>query len=155
MLYKEIVPKTKTQFHDYNQFYKRTSHQKYLRSLPQSAHDVTYYYYEGFFSDKSAYHAAFSKEDYILVLQNRVESYNTEYTQADYTYDGQHTLYLDIEEMQKKNIDYLDKIMEDDKNNYYFLVYNLYEGQEVYFYEGVLCNDETCEVIEFACRICN
>lgn len=52
--------------------------------------------------------------------------------------------------METRGIDFLDNIMpEEDVHMFYLLTSYMYSDDEKYSYMGVLCNDETCEMIEF------
>lgn len=53
--------------------------------------------------------------------------------------------------MEEKRIGFLEKLVPADKiSEYYMLCEELYENSELYDYQGILCNDETCEIIEFS-----
>ena len=153
---KEVVPKTFTHFWSYKTFVAMTDWTIYAPELPESAHDMRYYFYEGNLADKNGFHAAFSEEDYVAMKQNRLEKYNLDFP-GIYYYSGGEKEYLNREELKEMKVDYLDKLLpiEADDGQFYFLIEELSERTEVYHYEAVLCNDETCEMIELSCRICH
>ena len=153
-LFKEVIPVTQTYFWNYKSFIKRTSYNIFPRELPESAHDIQYYFYEGFFADKSGYHAAFSREEYELMKEERLEIYDQDYGWEIYCYDGGTKLYFDREQLKQKRINFIDNILSEESGDdeYYILAYQLFEDSEIYSYEGVICKDETCEIVEFSCR---
>lgn len=149
----EIYPKSWTKFRSYSQFVKVADWTFYDQVLPESAHDMRYYYYEGGFDDTSGYHAAFSAEDYESEKKRLWESYKER--SPEYLYNGSEKIYLDREEIKEARVDFLDILLPEDKDNgeFYFLIYGLpRESREIYNYEAVLCNDSTYEIIELSCR---
>ena len=56
---------------------------------------------------------------------------------------------------QQQKIDFIDKLVSEEtaKGQYYLLGYCLSKHEKEYYYRGVLCNDETCEIVEFSCWI--
>ncbi|MDE7270898.1 MAG: hypothetical protein K2N81_10550 [Acetatifactor sp.] len=157
IIFEEVVPVTRTYFWNYQAFRKRADFTTYPKELPASAHNMKYYYYEGFLADKSGYHVSYFREDYELMREKRLESYNPDFPWEVYCYNGGEKLYLDCEKMKEKRIDFLDILMpeETDISQYYLLAYDLFEDDQVYSYAGIFCNDETCEMIEFSCRCPN
>lgn len=151
ILFEEIVPVTRTHFGSYQNFLNRADFVAYPKELPESAHNIEYYYYEGFLTDKSGYRVAYSHEDYDKMKDNRLINYTSDYPQI-YCYTGQKKQYLKREQMLEWRIDFLNRLLplEQDDGNYYFLGYCLSESQEVYSFDCVLCNDETCEMIELS-----
>ena len=145
---KDIIPASRTYFVTYQSFNKVTDWTLYPKVLPKSAHDVHYYYYEAFLTDKSGYRASFSQEDYELLKENRLEAYHLD---DMYRYSGGSKQYLDRERLKQQKITFIDKILpvEKDDGNYYFLAYDLYEDDRLYSYDGVLCNDEICGIVQF------
>ncbi len=145
---KDIIPASRTYFVTYQSFNKVTDWTVYPKVLPKSAHDVHYYYYEAFLTDKSAYRASFSQEDYELLKENRLEAYHLD---GMYRYSGGSKQYLDRERLKQQKITFIDKILpvEKDDGNYYFLAYHMHEDDQLYSYHGVLCNDEICGIVEF------
>ena len=151
-----MFPKTWTHFFSYSQFYKAVKFTRYKENLPKSAYDMRYYYYEGWFSDISGYHAAFTAEDYEMMKENQLNMYDN-HSPRKYLYDGIEKKYLDREQIKAMKIDYLDVLLPEDKGDdqFYFLAYDFPTlSSEVYEYDAVLCNDETNEIIELSCRIC-
>lgn len=151
----EVIPHTQRIFWSYQSFLNQADFSVYEQELPESARDLRYYYYEGFFADKSGYHAAFSQEDYEIMKENRLAKYTPWIEYGDYCYDGGPKLYLDYDQMEQQRIDFLNKIMVQGEGGYYFLAYSLFENEQEYSFNGVLCNDETCEIVEFTCRVCS
>ena len=153
-LFKEVIPITQTYFLSYKSFVKRTTQHSFPKELPESAHDIQYYFYEGFFADKSGYHAAFSREEYELMKENRLAAFEIYLPDDGYCYDGSTKLYFDREQLKQQRINYIDNILPEESGDdeYYILAYGLFENSEIYSYDGVLCKDETCEIVEFSCR---
>ena len=146
---KQIYPTTRTQFRSYEAFVKATEWTCYAPRLPESAHDC----YEGGFSDKNGFYAKFSKEDYEYIKLHRLESYNLDFVRT-YHYDGINKVYLDQDKLKDLRVDYLDELLPENSDMFYILVEELLDdSDEVYHYEAIFCNDETCEMIEISCRI--
>ncbi|MDE6014176.1 MAG: hypothetical protein K2H41_00550 [Acetatifactor sp.] len=150
LMLQDVIPVTRTHFWNYKIFNMWTDFTAYPKELPESAHNIKYYYYEGFLADKNGYRVSYSQEDYEVMKANRLSVYDTNYPK--YCYDGGAKIYLDREYMKQRRIDFFDKLLpeEQDDGQYYFLVDSLYEDQELYSYACVLCNDETCEMIEIS-----
>ncbi len=148
IILKDVIPVGRTHFWTYESFFKRAYRHVYPKELPESAHDIHYYFYEGFFVDKSGYRASFSQEDYELLKENRLEAYHLD---GMYRYSGGSKQYLDRERLKQQKITFIDKILpvEKDDGNYYFLAYHMHEDDQLYSYHGVLCNDEICGIVEF------
>ncbi len=134
LMLQDIIPVTRTHFWSFKTFNIWTDFTVYPKELPESAHNIKYYYYEGFWTDKNGYRV----------------SYYTAYPK--YCYDGGPKVYLDRKLMIQRRIDFFDRLLpeEQDDGQYYYLVDCLYEDQELYSYQCVLCNDETCEMIEIS-----
>ena len=153
---KEIVPKSRTQFRSYAQFVKATDWTFYEPTLPDSAHDMRYYYYEGYFSDMSGYHATFSAEDYGQKRAMLLDEYRRR--SPIYLYNGVEKVYLNREQIKEARVDFLDKLLPEDKDDgqFYFITCHLPpQSSGVYSYMAVLCNDSTYEIIELSCRTCD
>ncbi|MDE6014175.1 MAG: hypothetical protein K2H41_00545 [Acetatifactor sp.] len=149
----EVMPVTRRYFLSYHSFDERVDFSVYPNELLESAHDIKYYFYEGFFADKSGYRVAYSQEDYKLMKESRWDFYaGLADTEGKYCYDGGTKQYLDWKQMQAWKIDFLDQLLLDkeDDGNYYILAYLMCETQEIYLYHCVLCNDEACEMIEIS-----
>ena len=120
---------------------------------------MRYYYYEGYFSDKNGYHATFSRDDYEAMKAKRLSPYDSfgeVPEEIAYRYDGTKKIYLDREQIKDRNIDYIDTLLpadEDDGHFYYLLSMIMENTKDGYRYAAILCNDETCEIIELSCRI--
>lgn len=151
LMLQDIIPVTRTHFWNYKAFLMWTDFTVYPIELPESAHNIKYYYYEGFLTDKSGCRVSYSQEDYEKMKENRLSAYDTDYPEK-YCYDGKSKIYLDREYMQQRRIDFFDKLLpeEQDDGQYYFLVDRLYEDHQLYSYHCVLCNDVTCEIIEIS-----
>lgn len=151
LMLQDIIPVTRTHFWNYKTFNMWTDFTAYPRELPESAHNIKYYYYEGFLTDKSGYRVAYSHEDYDKMKENRLINYTSDYPQI-YCYTGQEKQYLKREQLLEWRIDFLNRLLppEQDDGNYYVLGYHLSESQEVYSFDCVLCNDEACEMIEIS-----
>lgn len=63
-MFEEIVPVTETHFWSYQNSLTRADFTIYAKELPESAHNIKYYFYEGFLVDKSGYRASDSNTDY-------------------------------------------------------------------------------------------
>lgn len=150
-LLEDIIPHSRQLFWSYESFDKQTERVVFRKDLPESAHDMKYYVYEGMLRDKCGYHVKFSAADYEVARQERFEFYSDrEEIGGGYRYKGGPKKYVSLEQMEEKRIDFLGKIIpEEEIEQYYFLCFDLYEGSEIYNFDGVLCNDETCEMVEF------
>lgn len=151
LMLQDVIPVTRTHFWNYKIFNMWTDFTAYPRELPESAHNIKYYYYEGFLADKNGYRVSYSQEDYEIMKENRLMVYSP-LVELGYCYDGGTKQYLEREQMQKQRVDFLDILLpeEHDDGQYYYLAYSLCETQELYSYHCVLCNDETCEMIEIS-----
>lgn len=151
IIFVEIVPVTRTHFWSYRSFKKRADFTIYAKELPESAHNIRYYFYEGFLTDKSGYRVSYSSEDYEQMKSNRLAVYNS-VRQEVYCFDDGVKQYLNRKQMEERRIDFLNKLLPEKQDNgqYYYLAYDLFETEEVYAYHCVLCNDETCEMIEIS-----
>ena len=154
-IFKEIIPKTRTHFLSYRFFVAETQWTIYRNELPKSAKDLRYYYYEGVMADKNGFHASFSQEDYEMMKEDRLATYHPG-DPCTYNYDGVNKVYLDWGQMEEWKVDYVDQLIpkEKDDGHYYYLIYAMTDASSVYHYGAVLCNDETCEMVELSCRIC-
>lgn len=154
---KDIIPVTRTHFWTYQSFQRKADFTTYPTKLPESAHDIKYYFYEGFLADKSGYRAVFSREDYEVMKENRLASFDPDFPWEVYCYDGEVKQYVDREQLKRQRINYIDKIFpkDADDSEYYFLAYSLVEDDQLYAYHGVFCNDAACEMIEFSCHCPN
>jgi len=155
IFFQEIYPKSWTHFRSYAQFIKVADWTPYDQTLPDSAHDMRYYYYEGYFSDMSGYHAAFSAEDYEIKKERLVEKHIG--TSADDTNSSEKN-YLDREQIKEARVDFLDKLLPEDKDDgqfYYIAYFTQIEPGGIYDYFAALGNDSTYEIIELSCRICD
>ncbi len=123
--------------------------------LPLSAHNIKYYNFHYFSIDKSGYRASFSEKDYEMLKEQQKGKYNGEYPWEHYLYDGENKRYLNREEVIERGIDYFDELLpaEEEDGQYYFLAYSLCDSGDSYTYDGVICNDETNEIIEFSYQL--
>lgn len=155
MFFQEIYPKRWTHFRSYSQFVKVADWTYYDSFLPESAHDMRYYYYEGGFSDMSGYHATFSEEDYVIKKQRLLERYKE--ISSVYIYNGSEKLFMNREQMMEVKVDFMDKLLPEgtDDGQFYFVAYHFPKQSDgIYSYKAALCNDSTYEIIELSCRIC-
>lgn len=72
-----IIPHSRQKFWSYESFDRHTEWATFPKCLPSSAHDLSYYVYEGYFSDVCGYHVVFSEEDYASIKEDRTEHYQT------------------------------------------------------------------------------
>ncbi len=148
----EFIPVSRTHFTDYSAFYEKAEYNFYLESLPESAHNVKYYAYEGFLADKSAYRATYSQTDYADRKNKHLAFYHSVCEDSAYYFTGSKQT-LNMEQVQDKNIDFITKVLPAKQfDNFYFLTYLYVENSSSTLYVGVLCNDETCEIVEFTYR---
>ena len=141
---KNFVPVTKTKFLSYKTFVMQAEGFRYEPKLPKSAHDMRYYYYEGYFSDKNGYHATFSRDDYETMKAERLSaygSYGEPLNERLYCYDGMKKAYLNRAQMKDRNVDYLDILLpvdEDDGHFYYLLSMVMADTGDEYRYAAIL-----------------
>ncbi len=150
-LFEDIIPHSRQLFWSHEAFVKEAAPTGFQKELPESAHDVKYYVYKGMLTNKSGYYVKLSAEDYENIKQMRYESYSDEEEMGGgYRYKGDSKKYVSLEVLEENRIDFLNKIVSvEGMNQYYFLCYYIHEGSDMYSYDGVICNDETCEMIEF------
>ena len=147
-----IMPGTKCCFPSYWLFRMTADEENYLKKLPDSAHDLKYYVKEGLFKDKSGYKMALSVADYKKAKQELLDTYCSDYPMDYiYCYDGNEKRALDIEYMEELQVDFLDEFLalQTDLKKYYILAEFPQNLDSKERYCGVICNDETCEIIEF------
>jgi len=152
VLVQEVVPVTRTHFVSYHAFHKYAS-PIFPKKLPESSGEIRYYYHKEHLKDQSGYHVVLSTEDYETMKAQRIDAYRMNNA---YYYDGENKEYMDPEIMsQQQKIDFIDKLVSEEavKGQYYFLGYYMSKHEKEYYYRGVLCNDETCEIVEFSCWI--
>ena len=153
ILFEEIVPVTRRHFLSYQDFQKRADFAAFEKELPKSAHDIKYYVYSGFLVDKSGYRVSYSQEDYEMVKKSRWDS-QAPFIDIEgvYCYDGINKQYLDWQKLEERRINFLNQLLPEEQDNgcYYILTYSFCETREVYHFGCVLCNDETCEMIELS-----
>lgn len=106
IMFEEIVPVTGTHFWSYQIFFNRVDFTIYAKELPESAHNIKYYFYEGFLVDKSGYRASDSNTDYeqmkkCLAVYNPVRS-------GVYCFDNGKKQYLNRQHLEEKRINFLD-----------------------------------------------
>lgn len=149
-LFMEIIPHSRRLFGSYEAFRKQAEPNSFPKKLPASAQNMKYYVYEGMLKDKSCYYVKLSSEDYEAAKQERFESYSLEEeTGGGYRYKGGPKKFVSLEQMEENRIDFLGKIIpEEEAGQYYFLCSYFYESDDTYNFNGVLCNDETCEMVE-------
>ena len=146
-----LVPGTKRFFPCYMLFRATADNEVYLEKLPSTAYDVEYYVYEKFFLDKSGYRMNVSPEEYEQTKQTLYNKYNNEYITATYSYDGISKKMLSSEEMKNMHVDFLEELITKDSNvnHYYILTSIKCESSKMDTFSGVICNDESCEIIQF------
>lgn len=146
-----LVPGTKRFFPCYMLFRATADNEVYLEKLPSTAYDVEYYVYEKFFLDKSGYRMKVSPEEYEQAKQTLYNKYNNEYITATYSYDGISKKMLSSEEMKNMHVEFLEELLTDDssENQYYILTVDRCEPPRIDLFSGVICNDESCEIIQF------
>lgn len=151
-LLEEVIPHSRTWFSSYNVFREETERSAFQKEQPASAYDIRYYVYEGCLEDKSGYGVVFASEDYIEAQRERIEQYSHAPGENTYYFEeGQEKRYVELKHMEEHRIDFLDKVLETENiGQFYFLCDSLYESSEIYNYDGVICNDETFEMVEFS-----
>lgn len=146
----DIIPHSRRNFGSYEAFEKKNERATFIEELPSSSHDEKYYVYEGFLEDKIGYSMMLSAEDYEItkhILVDKYKSFSEEYAKL---YESGEN-YLDMELLKAKRIDFLDEIISIPMDGeYYILCESQFEGKEIYNYQGVICNDENHEIIEFS-----
>ena len=145
-----IFPGTKTGFPCYALFRATADEEVYLKRLPASAYDIKYYVHEEFALDKNGYRMKVASEDYEQVKRELYDGFNSEYSTGTYNYDGVTKRMLSSEEMELMHVEFLEELLADDSaDTYYILTEIQSEGEKFDVYWGVICNDETYEIIEF------
>lgn len=148
----DIIPRSRQKFWSYESFNRRTERASFPESLPSSAHNLSYYIYEGYFSDACGYYASLSEEEYTSLKEDRTEYYQTAVDNGQgYCYEDGEKIGLSMSDMNEKRIDFLEQLVPADKMaEFYLLCEESYNNSELYNYQGILCKDETCEIIELS-----
>lgn len=159
----DVTPCVRRMFWEYNSFVVETYQTSYCEEMPSSFHNPAYFVYKGTQIYKSGYRAAFSKEDYEKVKQERIEYYQTSTFDSEYEpvgdiyiYTEDYKQYLKSQCIPSERIDYLDVLLtEEEKEKFYLGCFRFKNREEkcpyfYYRYDAVLFNDETCEMIELS-----
>jgi len=146
-----LIPGTKRFFPCYMLFSATADNEVGLEWLPATAYDVEYYVYEKFFLDKSGYRMKVAPDEYEQVKQTLYNMYNNEHITATYSYDGAHKKMMSSEEMKNMHVEFLEELITKDSNvnHYYILISIKCESSKMDTFSGVICNDESCEIIQF------
>lgn len=84
---KDIVPITKTNFENYDDFKQKGYSEYFYNELPLSASNIKYFYHEEFLFDKKVYSCILSDEDYLLAIEDRASHLDEEFKDAGNLFD--------------------------------------------------------------------
>ncbi len=100
-LLEDIIPHSRSWFRSYESFVKHTERAGFCKELPDSAHDMKYYVYEGFLVDKCGYKATFTMEDYEQFKAERLQMYRGFSETNSYCYAEETKRYANLQDMEK------------------------------------------------------
>lgn len=147
---KNVIPYTKTNFKDYNEFVLKADY-FFPKDMPTSAIDVKYYYFSG--NMDKLYGVSFEIEDteYEEVKQNFIMEYVKsdieEVSQNEDDVESESSVILTETFIQEEKITFIDQILRESYQNYSVIVYENKEIQKGYYKTGVFCNDDTHEIV--------
>lgn len=150
----EVIPHSRTWFWNYESFRKKIASPQFSKSLPDSADDVEYYWYEGMFVDRAGYYMTLSDADYISTKEELLLSYKDSFDErfsVDFYFDDLgNNRYLEVCQLEENGIVFLDELLPESQNinDFYYLAYDgRNEGSRV-TYNAVICNDSSNSIIE-------
>lgn len=155
----DFIPVTKTNFSSHaafeqtlvdNHTYAQTG---FADELPESAEDIKYYWHRYIQQHSAAYSMCLNEMDYYKVAQERLEFYQKEGQGViEYVYSESTPYYLKDSELYEGDWLFLNEVMHhpEAKEQYYFLVLNMFWTDGGACYNGVIMNDEANEMIEFS-----
>jgi len=149
----DTLPYCRRLFWRYEDFYRETRKTFFQNELSDSANDIKYYLYRDMEREKYGYHVKLSKEEYDLVKEERAAYYDKLVLGGELCCNNEDTKqYVDLQQMSEDGIDFLKENLVQENADCYYILRSVQMGSsEDYLYNGVLCNDKTCEIIEFSC----
>ncbi len=149
----DTQPYCRRLFWGYEDFIGETKKTFFQRDLPDSADDMEYYLYKDMECEKYGYHVTLSEEAYNAVKEERAAHYDMSELKGKLTCDREENRqYVDWQQLSEKGIDFLKENLVQENADCYYILRSVQMGSgEDYLYNGVLCNDKACEIIEFSC----
>ena len=150
---KDIVPMSRHNFKDFKSFRAESGSPFFSEELPGSATDVEYYWHSGWFIKTSGYRARLSADDYDKwkkAAELRYNGYRSSATTEYYKYDDNLSeKKIDLKKLGDDGIGFAEGLCGDSAENcYVFLSVKSYSSVYRYYF-GIICNDDTNEIIEF------
>ncbi len=143
---KEFIPVTSTSFQSYSAFYEKVS-DYYPAELPDSASELSYYYYSGHFDDKSAVVFGVNESDLA-----DLEAYYTDYfSKFSFVDKKQMDVPLTEDFTENEGIQFLDTFLEEDVQGYKIVAYIRTGDSKQDTMMGMLSNDTVGKIILFNC----
>lgn len=167
------LPYTRRWFINYDSFNKKTGIGPYPEELPASAEDIRYFYYSGWFDEKTGISFTVSQEEYQDLKETYLSSYaakEEEYQkkfqqrQEDYRmnridYEPKDWFWYVLDEemttdfLDNEGLDYLKKVFHNKTDNYTILAYEKAASADaLYYLSGIFYNDDTNEIVMFDFR---
>ncbi len=150
-----VMPgRVKRYFPNYLFFSALNEHELYPNVLPLSAHNIRYYEFDSYYTDKSGYKATFSEKDYQILKAKQWEKYSGPFAGDRYIYSNGTKQYLNRDTLLQDRIDFIETLLllDEDDGHYYYLVYDVCRRDNYFICHCLLCNDEKCELIELTYR---
>lgn len=161
----EIVPREYTFFLSYEHFCKKAHNYFLNETKPDSADNLKYYWYNGYFNKLRGIRMTLSQEDYEkekeyymnwCLERNSVVVSGVE----TYVYNAADIKYVDGEELKEKGLEFIDSLIDLDQYAYYYIVMednytNKSDGRDIVSGRGVLANDEIGELLIYSYQLVN
>lgn len=142
---KDLIPYKRTSFKDYTNFYLEVGDSSFPEEVPFTVSHESYFYYSGNMDKKRA----------VCFVVETAEEYNryknSESIQNGLKEDG-YPQAVTKSFLKEEKINFLEEIMEQDAEKYSVLEYEEIKLQHGFYRTGIICNDETKEIIIFSCK---
>ncbi len=145
IFFADFLPREQTNYKNYNSFYKRSVTNFFPSELPDSATNVKYYYYSGMLDEKFGVSFVVDDEDYKELKHYYLYYYypTKNSRSLDYFFKQQ----LTDEFVHSERLDFIENIVEEELDQYTFMVYEKGTTEHYQIKSGGLYNDETNEFI--------
>lgn len=140
---KDLIPYKRTSFEDYTNFYLEVGDSSFPEEVSFTVSHERYFYYSGNMDKKRA----------VCFVVETAEEYkeykNSKSIQNSLREEG-YPQAVSKSFLQEGKIVFLEEIMEQDAEKYSVLEYEELKLQHGFYRRGILCNDETQEIIIFS-----
>lgn len=140
---KDLIPYKRTSFKDYTNFYLEVGNSYFPEEVPFTVSHEKYFYYSGNMDKKRAVCFVVETTEEYNEYKNS-ESIQNSLTEEEYPQAVSNSF------LQEEKIVFLEEIMEQDAEKYSVLIYEEAKLQHGYYRTGIICNDETQEIILFS-----